>query len=41
MKAAVLHQVKTPLRIEELTLDDCRADEVRIQIAASGLCHSD
>ena len=41
MKAAVLHAVKTPLVIEDLALDDCGPNEVRIQVAASGLCHSD
>jgi S-(hydroxymethyl)glutathione dehydrogenase / alcohol dehydrogenase len=41
MKAAVLHAVKTPLVIEDLQIDACGTHEVRIQVAASGLCHSD
>ena len=41
MKAAVLHAIKTPLVIEDLQLDACGTTEVRIQVAASGLCHSD
>ncbi|MEO8296298.1 MAG: Zn-dependent alcohol dehydrogenase [Burkholderiales bacterium] len=41
MKAAVLYQTKTPLIIEDVKLDDCGPQEVRIQVAASGLCHSD
>jgi S-(hydroxymethyl)glutathione dehydrogenase/alcohol dehydrogenase len=41
MKAAVLHGVKKPITVEELTLDDLQPDEVRVRTAASGLCHSD
>ncbi|HEY4065369.1 MAG TPA: Zn-dependent alcohol dehydrogenase [Burkholderiaceae bacterium] len=41
MKAAVLHEAKTPLVIEDLEMDACGPNEVRIQVAASGLCHSD
>ena len=41
MKAAVLYEAKTPLVIEDLQMDDCGPNEVRIQVAASGLCHSD
>ncbi|MGI4814374.1 MAG: Zn-dependent alcohol dehydrogenase [Janthinobacterium lividum] len=41
MKAAVLHEINTPLVVENLQLDDCDDHEVRIQVAASGLCHSD
>ncbi len=41
MKAAVLHAFQQPLAIEAVRLDDCGPDEVRIQVAASGLCHSD
>jgi Zn-dependent alcohol dehydrogenase len=41
MRAAVLHQPGEPLRIEELELDDPRAGEVRVRVAAAGVCHSD
>ena len=41
MKAAVLHAIRTALAIEDLQLDTCGTNEVRIQVAASGLCHSD
>jgi len=41
MKAAILHEVGTPLTIEDVQLDATRADEVRIRVVASGLCHSD
>jgi len=41
MKAAVLHEANTPLIVEDLQLDATRADEVRIRVVASGLCHSD
>ena len=41
MKAAVLHEHNTPLCIEDVDLDTCGPQEVRIQVVASGLCHSD
>lgn len=41
MKAAVLYEVGKPMAIENVSLDDPRPDEVRIRVAASGLCHSD
>jgi S-(hydroxymethyl)glutathione dehydrogenase/alcohol dehydrogenase len=41
MKAAVLHEVGQPLIVEDVELDVPRADEVRIRVVASGLCHSD
>ncbi len=41
MKAAVLYQLKTPLRVEDVDLDPPRAREVRVRIAANGVCHSD
>ncbi len=40
-RAAVIYAPKEPLRIEELELDEPRAGEVRVKIAAVGLCHSD
>jgi S-(hydroxymethyl)glutathione dehydrogenase/alcohol dehydrogenase len=39
--AAVLHEVKKPLIIEEVTLLEPRAREVRVRWAANGVCHSD
>jgi S-(hydroxymethyl)glutathione dehydrogenase / alcohol dehydrogenase len=41
MRAAVLNRVGDPLVIEELQLDDPRAGEVLVRLAASGVCHSD
>lgn len=41
MKAAVLYELKTPLKVEEVDLDPPQAGEVRVKIAANGVCHSD
>ena len=41
MKAAVLHEFKQPLRIEDVPTPTCAADEVLIRVEASGVCHSD
>jgi S-(hydroxymethyl)glutathione dehydrogenase/alcohol dehydrogenase len=41
MKAALLHEAGRPLSVEDVELDGPRAGEVRVRIAASGLCHSD
>ena len=41
MQAAVLNAPNTPLTIETVTLDDPAPGEVRVKIAASGVCHSD
>ena len=41
MKAAVLYEAKTPLRIEELELDEPGPGEVLVKMMASGVCHSD
>lgn len=41
MKAAVLFEAKTPLRIEDVTIDAPRAHEVLIRTAACGVCRSD
>src|SRR5215831_19051581 len=40
-KAAILWEVNTPWSIEETELDEPREGEVRVKLAASGLCHSD
>src|ERR1700723_382565 len=41
VKAAVLHDVKTPFEITELALDGPGPGEVLIRYVAAGLCHSD
>lgn len=41
IRAAVLEAPQTPFRIETLTLDEPRAGEVRVKLAACGVCHSD
>ncbi len=41
MRAAVLHQLNVPLRLEEIFLDEPRQGEVMVRIAASGICGSD
>ncbi|NIW25908.1 MAG: alcohol dehydrogenase catalytic domain-containing protein, partial [Actinobacteria bacterium] len=40
-EAAVLHEFNTPLVIEEVELGEPRANEVRIEMVSSGVCHSD
>ena len=41
MKAAVLYEYETPLKVEDVDLDNPNAREVRVKIAANGVCHSD
>ncbi len=41
MKAAVLREVKQPLVIEEVSLDEPGPGQVLVKTAASGVCHSD
>jgi len=41
VKAAVLREIGKPLVIEEVELDAPRASEVRVRLAASGVCRSD
>lgn len=41
MKAAVLHEFKTPLRMEDVEQPQPEADEVLIEVEACGVCHSD
>lgn len=41
MKAAVCFEVNAPVRVVEVDLDPPLADEVRVRIAAAGVCHSD
>jgi alcohol dehydrogenase, propanol-preferring len=41
MKAAILHEFKAPLRIEEIPRPTPAADDVLIEVEACGVCHSD
>jgi S-(hydroxymethyl)glutathione dehydrogenase/alcohol dehydrogenase len=41
VKAAVANELKRPLAIEELELDEPRDGEVLLRVVASGICHSD
>jgi len=41
VNAAVLRERNTPLVLEDITLEDPRADEVLVRIVATGICHSD
>jgi S-(hydroxymethyl)glutathione dehydrogenase/alcohol dehydrogenase len=41
MKAAVLYEYGKPLSLEEVELDPPKAHEVRVRIAAAGVCRSD
>jgi NDMA-dependent alcohol dehydrogenase len=40
-RAAILHDVGGPWSVEEFELDQPRAGEVLVEMAAAGLCHSD
>jgi S-(hydroxymethyl)glutathione dehydrogenase / alcohol dehydrogenase len=40
-RAAILKEMGKPLVIEEVTLDQALRGEVKIRIAATGICHSD
>src|SRR5262245_36315160 len=41
MKAAICFETNRPVRVEEVALEPPRAGEVRVLIAAAGVCHSD
>ena len=41
MKAAILFEAKTPLRVEDVTIDKPAAHEVLIRTVACGVCRSD
>jgi NDMA-dependent alcohol dehydrogenase len=41
MRAAVLYEANTPLRVEEVTVDDPKDQEVLVKMVATGVCHSD
>jgi aryl-alcohol dehydrogenase len=40
-RAAVLNAFHAPLNIESLTVEPPRADEVRVRLVATGICHTD
>ncbi len=40
-RAAVLYDLNQPMQVEELELDEPKAGEVLIKMAAAGACHSD
>jgi len=40
-KAAVMRRRARPLKLETLSLDEPRADEVLVRIVATGVCHTD
>ena len=41
MKAAVLHKVNTPLRIENVEIDGPGPREIVVRTGATGVCHTD
>ena len=41
MRAAVLHEQHTPIRVEDLDLDGPGEGEVRVKVVGGGICHSD
>ena len=41
MKAAVLHELKKPMAVEEVERPSPGESEVLIQVEACGVCHSD
>jgi len=41
MKAAVLHEFKAPLSMEEVARPEAGADDVLIEVEVCGVCHSD
>jgi len=41
MKAAVLYELNSPLRVEEVSLDELGDQEVLVKLVATGLCYSD
>jgi Zn-dependent alcohol dehydrogenase len=41
MKAAVLYEPNTPLKIDDLEIDEPQANEILIKNEAAGVCHSD
>src|ERR1700745_385981 len=40
MKAAVLHEARQPLQIEELEMPEVGDEDILIKVAACGVCHT-
>ena len=41
MKAAVLYEVRKPLKIDELEMPEVSDEDVLIKVACCGVCHTD
>jgi S-(hydroxymethyl)glutathione dehydrogenase/alcohol dehydrogenase len=41
MKAAILQELNTPLKIEQVDLDEPKDKEVLVKLVATGVCHTD
>lgn len=41
IKAAILRAAGQPFVIDEIDLDEPRADEVVVRVVSSGICHTD
>lgn len=41
MKAAVIYELNTAMKVEEVTLDEPQGHEVLVKLEAAGTCHSD
>ena len=41
MKAAVLYEVRQPLKIEDLEMPEVHDEDVLIKVASCGVCHTD
>ena len=41
MKAAVCYEARKPLEIEDIIIDPPKTGEVKVRLAATGVCHSD
>ncbi len=41
LTAAVTESQGAPFALEELDVGDLRADEILVQVAAAGICHTD
>ena len=41
MQAAICYEQNQPVRVEEVTLDPPKRGEIRVRMAAAGVCHSD
>ena len=39
--AAVVHEEAQPFSVEDLELEEPRADEVLVRVVATGMCHTD